>query len=87
MDYVIVGGDLNTDLSRIQSLHTASLQNFCKNEQLHNFIRADFSYKSDMSLCKSAIYHFLVSENLLSQGSDYYCTHDADNLSDLLIML
>jgi len=34
IDYVIIGGDLNTDLRRVTSLHTQTLNVFVQNEEL-----------------------------------------------------
>ena len=34
IDYVIIGGDLNTELGRVTSLHTQVLNVFVQNEEL-----------------------------------------------------
>ena len=42
----------------------------------------DFTYASDVSGSLSILDHFIVSENIIPYVSDYFCTHDGDNLSD-----
>ena len=42
-DYVIIGGDLNADLSRLQSSHTRSLIDYCKE---HNLTCVNSMYQS-----------------------------------------
>ena len=86
--YVIVGGDYNTDLSRVNSLHTKSLQTFCdlNNLQCVNTIGRPISYtfRSDMNSATSTIDHFVLSPELASRVNKYCTVDDIDNMSDHL---
>ena len=47
-DFVIIGGDLNADLSRLQSSHTRSLIDYCKENNLtcvnSKYLSIDYTY-------------------------------------------
>ena len=67
INYLIIGGDFNTDLSR-SSYHTRRLRDFCGEEDLftcnnHLLHPLDFTFQSPLGH-RSIIDHFFVSENL-----------------------
>ena len=67
----IVGGDLNTDLSRNASLHSVSLHRFMSQESMksglqHVLSDVDFTFTSKISHDRSIIDHFLMTENLFN---------------------
>lgn len=86
VDYVIVGGDFNTDMMR-SSYHTRRLREFCDDEDLFNCSNSslspnDFTFESATGH-RSLIDHFLLSLNFadlpfISSSVRY----DGDNLSD-----
>ena len=82
----IIGGDLNTDLSRVRSGNAISLNNFISNESLSmvqqhvtNCIQYTFL---GCNQSKSIIDHFIVSENIERYVQEYYTKESVDNLSD-----
>jgi len=91
IDHVIIGGDLNTDLKRNQSLRGAVLRGFCDRLDLrlcalNDSAQVEFTYHNDFSGAKSVIDHFIVSDNLYCGLVRYECLHDGDNLSDHLAL-
>ena len=88
VDFVIVGGDFNTDMTRSRSLHVNILQSFIEREFLTMVDNemADYTYESLTNGCRSMIDHFLVSENLSSSVCDVSIKHDVDNISDHSIL-
>lgn len=87
VDYVILGGDLNTDLSRVQSVHSVLLNDFCLRHDLKFCLNAqnvdvDFTYCNDATGVQSVLDHVIISENLVSSILSYVVLHDGDNLSD-----
>ena len=81
-----IGGDLNTDLSRVRSGNTISLNNFISNESLSmvqqhvtNSIQYTFL---GCNQSKSIIDHFIVSKNIERYVQEYYTKESVDNLSD-----
>ena len=88
IDYCVIAGDLNTDLSRLNSGNTLSLQSFVDNENLA-FVLDKFSGDVQYTFTgiqhnHSLIYHYIVSQNLLDTISQYYTVDSVDNLSDHL---
>ena len=86
-NYVIIAGDLNTDLSR-NTYFSHELQQFCNNEDFCTLTCSDlcdFSYTFESAMgSRSLIDHVIVSKNLLS-CVERYNTHDSvDNTSDHL---
>jgi exonuclease III len=88
---IIIGGDLNTDLSRTGSAHTRALIHFLENENLicgkmHNISDVDYTYESKISGARSLIDHFIVSESVYNKIERYsvlhkgYCTSDHSSL-------
>ena len=86
-DYVVLGGDFNTDMVRLQSAHTRSLTAFCSQSGMamcinHGISCVEYTYENDFSGARSVIDHFILSENLFAGVSEYYSLHDGDNTSD-----
>ena len=82
----IIGGDMNTDLSRVKSGNTISLHKFISEENLSFVLKdrpnsVDYTYKG-MNNNVSLIDHFIVSENICSRIEGYYSQDSIDNLSD-----
>ena len=87
VDHVIVAGDLNTDVTRIRSVHVSLLKEFCNRLSLRLCLSSahssvDFTYHNEASGSRSILDHFIVSENFFSSIAAYSCAHDGDNLSD-----
>ena len=86
IDYVMVGGDLNTDIYRHNSLHTLSLSEYCNNDDLVCVTRTlhvdnEFTYESSTG-SRSFFDHFLISDSLIHIFDGIDILHDGDNLSD-----
>ena len=87
-DYIICGGDMNTDLSRLNSLHTECLLHFCN---IDNLVCVDtvscsieYTYTSDVTNSVSTIDHFIISKSLCDRINKYTTIDDLDNMSDHL---
>ena len=88
IDYCVIAGDLNTDLSRLNSGNILSLQSFVDNENLA-FVLEKFSDDVQYTFTgiqhnHSLIDHYIVPQNLLETISQYYTVDSVDNLSDHL---
>ena len=75
-EYICIAGDMNTDLSRINSWHTSSLLQFIENENLYNPLyradsNVDSTYHSTSVNAFSIIDHFWVSKSLSMYITDY----------------
>ena len=86
VQYVVIGGDFNTDFSR-NSFACHNLTTFLNEEcmfcvSLCNQFNIDYTFESMVNGSKSCIDHFIVSENLIERVSESQVFHDADNLSD-----
>lgn len=86
-DYLVLGGDFNTDFGRAASLHTAFLNNFIQQESLrrdaeHISCSKDYTFESKITGVRSNIDHFMVTDNLFDHISRCYVVNDADNMSD-----
>ncbi len=88
VDYCIIGGDFNTDLSRHRSKLTRSLNTYVANECLYYCCRSElcdilYTFVSPMD-STSLIDHFIVSMNMSRLIKQYTCTSTVtvDNLSD-----
>ena len=86
-DFLILGGDLNTDLSRIMSPSTRALETRCADEnmvcvQKLNMCDIDYTYESKANGSRSCIDHFIVSENVCPLIMSCAVLHDGSNLSD-----
>ena len=87
VDYIIVGGDFNTDLSRLSSPHTIALEELCNRENMlcvkrHVSCDIDYTFESKANHSRSCIDHFIVSENLNDLILKCETMHAGDNLSD-----
>ena len=87
VNYIVFGGDLNTDLRRVRSPHTTVLTDFCDQRCLkvctqHDVADIDYTYENTHTEVKSVLDHFIVSENLFSSVNRYYTEHEGDNTSD-----
>jgi hypothetical protein len=91
IDNVSRGCDFNTDLTRVNSLHTTSLVSFVQDE---HFILLDslpifdveYTYESMANNARSLIDHFMVSQNLAVHVTDISTDACIDNLSDHLVI-
>ena len=88
IEYCVIAGDLNTDLSRLNSGNTLSLQSFVDNENLA-FVLEKFSDDVQYTFTgiqhnDSLIDHYIVLQNLLETIPQYYTADSVDNLSDHL---
>ena len=86
-DFVILGGDLNTDLSRVSSPQTKSLIDFCAANDLKfcastSLSSVNFTYENESSGARSLIDHFVVSDNLLDEVRQYSALDQGHNPSD-----
>lgn len=86
-NYVILGGDFNTDLSRVGSQHTRMLNHFLQSENLmaaltNRINTVDYTYENITTGSRSLIDHFMVSENLFDLLSTYGVEHKGYNPSD-----
>ena len=82
----IIGGDINTVLSRIHSSNTISLQKFVTHENLSLALSAvdntiEHTYRG-FNNSVSLIDHFIVPENIHTHVDEYYTEDSIDNLSD-----
>lgn len=86
-DHIVIAGDLNTEFSRINSLHTQYIRNFISRECLkccadHAVCDIEYTHESKINGARSHIDHFIISENLFNRICDYYVKHEGDNMSD-----
>lgn len=87
LDFIIMVGDLNTDLTRQNSFHTLSLINFAEEESLnfglrHPIANVDYTYESASNNARSLLDHVIVSANIFQRIIEYSVHHSVDNLSD-----
>jgi len=84
--HIIVGGDFNTDFSRL-SFQSSALMDFCVQSNLHPVCdhsnsSIDYTYNFNMTSF-SMIDHFLLSEQLFNTSvSCANILHESDNTSD-----
>ena len=86
-DFVVIGGDLNSDLKRTSSDRVELLADFTSSQGLflcleHAPTSVDFTYENSWNHARSTIDHFVISENLRSSFVRQWCIHEGDNLSD-----
>ena len=82
----VIGGDLNTDVSRIRSGNNISLHNYMDRENLFLAINevintVKFTYKGINNFV-SLLDHFIMTENLCLLAKNYYTMDSVVNLSD-----
>ena len=87
IDFVLLGGDFNVDISRVGSSHLRMLEEFCNSHSLifcHSLhlSNVDYTYKNEFTGVQSTLDHFIVSKNLLNSIVLYSTRHDGDNISD-----
>ncbi len=91
VEYCIIGGDLNTDVSRINSRHTIALNLFSNEEYLFHCINTalcDIQYTyTGPNNSFSLIDHFLISERLSTDILSYTTIDSINNISDHLPLL
>ena len=72
----VIGGDVNTDISRIKSGNTISLQNFIEKENLflavNEVINTVTHTYTGINNTSSLIDHFIMSENMCLLANNYY---------------
>ena len=86
IDFIVFGGDLNTDLKR-SSPHTLLLNQFMANENLKSCLKyhgskVTYTFESKINNAMSLIDHFYVTENLFNFITGYEVLIDVDNPSD-----
>ena len=84
--YIVIGGDLNTDISNVP-LHKEKILNFMRREHIVYGLESiksdvDFTFESKISGIGSIIDHFILSENMFDMISSHKAIHNGDNLSD-----
>ena len=82
----VIGGHMNTDMSRTKSGNTISLRNFIRDENLNLVLNnvdnsVEYTYRG-INNNVSLINHFIASENMRSLIGDDYTDDSSDNLSD-----
>ncbi len=83
---VVIGGDLNTCITRNNSPHTQYLLNLLNTEQLHicdnsELSQVDYTYLCPVNHSKHVIDHFIVNNGLTNAIKTYTSIHDGDNVS------
>ena len=85
-DYVIVGGDLNTDFRHLGSKAVTLFESFMLKESLQIFSsdnnQIDYTFQSKIDGSESIIDHFVGCNNVSNITSEYCVLHSCDNLSD-----
>ena len=87
VDRIIIGGDFNTDFSRVQSQHTLLLCDFLESESLKAGLElahaaCDYTFESKASGHRSLLDHIMFSQNIIDDVRKYAVCHDGVNLSD-----
>ena len=86
-DFVVLGGDLNTELNRPNSERVEQLIELCNLQGLFLCLEyrptsIDFTCENSGNRARATIDHFIASENMRANVMNYWCVHDGDNLSD-----
>jgi len=89
INFVIIGGDLNTDFRRVHSPHTSMLDEFIEQE---SFVRCrpvdgnkvPFTYESKLNGERSILDHFIVTNNI---SKNVYDVHNPSDHLPLFITL
>lgn len=84
---VLIGGDLNTDFSRNNSLHTKDLLEYMHENTMTSWLNAgkcdvDYTCENRSNGARSLIDHFILSSNLAHLITTASVKHSGDNLSD-----
>ena len=85
--HLIIGGDFNTDPTRLNSLHTKGLNDVLHKNKLLSWLTSEFctakySFESKINGSRSLLDHFVMSEMLFKQLYKADALHCGDNLSD-----
>ena len=88
-EYICIGGDMNTDLTRLHSHNTIALNRFVVTEGLnfalnHSTSNVSHTYNSFSVGTISNIDHFIVTDSIFQCISSYYTCDEIDNQSDHL---
>ena len=90
VQYLVIGGDLNTDISRINSANTITLKDFVSNECLqlaiYNMSSVTLTVISAIN-SQSLIDHFILLASLFDCIMIYKQVDSIDNISDHLPVL
>lgn len=88
IDNILIGGDLNTDFSRDNSLHTKDLIEYMHEHTMTSWLNTgkscniDYTCENRSNHARSVIDHFILSSNLVHMMSSGMVKHSGDNLSD-----
>ena len=88
----IIGSDLNTDLSRVNSMHCMAIGEFVENNDLvlcynTNLSTVDYTFESKINGSMSCVDHVIISHNILDTLMSYDVLHSGCNLSDHSVIL
>ena len=86
-NYIIIGGDWNTNLQRCHSNSTIALNDMCTEQDLtcvSSVYPIDFTYVSDVNGTYSTIDHFIIYNSLNTCVNNHCTVNDIDNMSDHL---
>ena len=91
IDYCVIGGDVNTDLSHDASNHTLSLNHFVQHENLFyccksNICNIDYTFVSPTG-ATSLIDHFIIPVKMSHSIITYETIDCIDNISDHIPVL
>ncbi len=89
VNFIVIGGDLNTDITRSTSPHTDKLLSFVEQESFymgirHNCSDITYTYESKQNYARSSLDHFLITQNLTGLITKYSVINEVDNPSDHL---
>ncbi|ELU06189.1 hypothetical protein CAPTEDRAFT_212159 [Capitella teleta] len=94
VDSIVIGGDLNTDISQQHSWHTAALLGYVLEKDLSllnglPMYNVDYTYESAAHRTRSTLDHFLVSNRLLllQHVESVHVKHSVLNPSDHSVLL
>ena len=91
VQYLVIGGDLNTAITRINSANTITLKHFVSNECLQLAIESNMSSVTHTFISAinshSIIDHFILPESLFDCIMIYKQVDSIDNISDHLPVL
>ena len=86
IDCCVIGGDVNTDLSRDASNHTLSLNHFVQHCCKSNVCNIDYTFASPTG-STSLIDHFIIPVELSHSIITYETIDCIDNISDIPVLL
>ena len=91
-EYICIGGDMNTDLTRLHSQNTLSLNNYAVTEGLkfalhHSISSVVHTFSSFSTSSLSILDHFIVTDILFNRIQCYVTCDEIENQSDHLPLL